>query len=60
MYLLVLNSIITMYTSDCIVLIIFTICLMIQFIQSTPGSSGNNDHEVDNGDFYCVEGGTDC
>jgi hypothetical protein len=49
-----------MYSVDCVVFIMMICSIIIEIVKATPGSSGNNDHEVDNGDFYCVEGSTDC
>ena len=52
-----------MYILDSIVFVIFNIsilCILIDCVICVPGSSGNKDYEVDNGDFYCVEGSTDC
>ena len=34
--------------------------ILVNFVLANPGSSGGYDHEVDNGDFWCVEGSTDC
>lgn len=52
-----------MYILDSIVFVIFNISILsilIDCVICVPGSSSNKDYEVDNGDFYCVEGSTDC